>query len=133
MTDEHGDAAERLAVVCEYLDEIRRDLRSGPGGGDTAVEQVLAAVRNGADAADSLDGLHAVLQVGGDPWGLNGYAGDGSGTRGLQPAGISRPNPGEHVYVCPADRCTRYWWLQQATAPVPHCHISGTVLRRKRL
>ncbi|MGP8298139.1 hypothetical protein ACTPOK_09345 [Streptomyces inhibens] len=137
MVDEHGEAANRLAVTCAYLDEIRRDLRQELGE-EQALEQVLAAVRDGADLAVPLAALHAVLQAAnGDPLGLDGYAGTGSGTRVLQPVGISglEPvgiRPGERVYVCPAGRCARYWW-PQATASVPHCHISDAHLRGERL
>ncbi|MER5907853.1 hypothetical protein ABT150_48935 [Streptomyces mirabilis] len=133
MADERGHMAGRLAAMCGHLDEIRRDLRSVPGGDDGPVERVLAAVRDGADVAGALDGLHAVLQAGGDPWGLDGYADDGSGLRGIWPDGIARPSPGEHVYLCPADRCTRSWWPRRATEPVPECGMSGAALRRKRL
>ncbi|MFH8443495.1 hypothetical protein ACH4D3_19985 [Streptomyces sp. NPDC018026] len=133
MADERGYAAERLAAVCRHLEEIRRDLRSVTAGDDSPVERVLAAVRDGDDVADALDGLHAVLQVGGDPWGLDGYADDGSGLRGMRPEGIRRPSPGEHVYLCPGGRCTRSWWPRRATEPVPECRMSGVALRRKRL
>ncbi|MFF3137677.1 hypothetical protein [Streptomyces mirabilis] len=131
MVDEQGEAANRLAVACAYLDEIRRDLRQELGE-DQALEQVLAAARDGGDLAGPLTALHAVLQAAnGDPLGLDGYAGTGSGTRGLQPVGIS-DRPGERVYLCPAGRCARYWW-PQATTSVPHCHISDADLRRERL
>ncbi|MFE3152822.1 hypothetical protein ACFXJ6_40320 [Streptomyces sp. NPDC059218] len=133
MASEQEHTVRRLAAVCEQLDDIRRDLRSGPGGDDGPVERVLAAARAGADVADALDGLHAVLQAGGDPWGLDGYADDGPGLRGIWPEGITRPSPGEHVYLCPADRCTRFWWPRRATEPVPECRMSGATLRRKRL
>ncbi|MFE2498395.1 hypothetical protein [Streptomyces scopuliridis] len=133
MVDEQGRVAGWLAAVCGRLDEIRRDLRSVPGGDDGAVERVLAAVRDGTDVAGALDGLHAVLQTGGDPWGLDGYADDGSGLRGIRPDGIARPSPGEHVYLCPGDRCARSWWPRRATEPVPECGMSGAALRRKRL
>ncbi|MEV5349728.1 hypothetical protein ACIG54_37320 [Streptomyces achromogenes] len=125
------DGAEGLAAVCAHLEEIRADLRSGPGGDEGPVERVLAAARDGGDVAGTLAVLHAVLQAGGDPQGLHGYADHPRAVRGLRPAGISTTRT-EPVYVCPAGRCARYWWPQPAV-PVPHCEISSTLLRRERL
>ncbi|WP_435606310.1 hypothetical protein [Streptomyces ardesiacus] len=133
MADERGCTAGRLAALCGHLDEIRRDLRGVPTGEDSPVERVLAAVRGGGDVADALDRLHAMLQVGGDPWGLDGYADEGSGLRGMWPEGVARPLTGEHVYLCPGGLCTRSWWPRRAAEPVPECRMSGAALRRKRL
>ncbi|MFI8192090.1 hypothetical protein ACIF8T_25455 [Streptomyces sp. NPDC085946] len=123
--------AERLAVVCAHLAQIRRDVREGPGGDETPVDLLLATARDGGDVAGPLAVLHAVLQAGGDPQGLDGYTGTGAATRGVRPAGIS-DRPAETVYLCPAGRCARHWW-PRATAAVPHCAISGAALRRERL
>ncbi|MFD3993318.1 hypothetical protein [Streptomyces sp. NPDC058583] len=123
--------AERLAAVCAHLEEIRADLRSGPSGEDDLLERVLAAARDGGDVAGTISVLHAVLQAGGDPMGLDGYTDSAGATRGLRPAGISSART-ELVYLCPAGRCARYWW-PQATAPVPHCAINGSILRQERL
>jgi len=51
--------AERLAAVCAHLEEIRADLRSGPGGDGGPVERVLAATRDSRDVAGTLEVLHA--------------------------------------------------------------------------
>src|SRR5882757_3951440 len=91
--------AERLAAVCAHLEEIRADLRSGPGGDGGPVERVLAATRDSRDVAGTLEVLHAVLQSGGDPQGLDGYADHAGATRGLRPAGISTTRA-EPVYLC---------------------------------
>ncbi|TVL90263.1 hypothetical protein CD790_22370 [Streptomyces sp. SAJ15] len=128
---EAGVVAERLAAVCAHLGEIRRDLQEGPGGDDAPVDRLLAAARGGGDIAGPLAALHAVLQAGGDPQGLDGYAGAGAATRGVRPVGIS-DRPAESVYLCPTGRCARYWW-PQATAPVPRCAITSAVLRWERL
>ncbi|MFB6842115.1 hypothetical protein [Streptomyces sp. NPDC056361] len=131
MVDEQGEAANRLAVACAHLDEIRRDLHQETGQAQ-ALEQVLAAVREGVDLVGPLAALHAVLQAAnGDPLGLDGYAGTAAGTRGLQPIGIS-DRPRESVYLCPAGQCARYWW-PQTTASVPRCRISDADLRKERL
>ncbi|MER0242745.1 hypothetical protein AAHZ94_12070 [Streptomyces sp. HSW2009] len=122
--------AERLAALCAHLAEIREILQERLGGDET-LAQLLAAAQDGGDLSEPLAVLHAVLQADGDPQGLDGYSGTGPGTRSLRPAGIS-PQSGELVYVCPASRCTRYWW-PQATTSVPHCALSGTSLRRERL
>ncbi|MFE0653720.1 hypothetical protein ACFVZH_34680 [Streptomyces sp. NPDC059534] len=126
-----SDAAERLAAVCTHLEAIREDLRGGPGGDEGPVEDVLTTARNGGDVASTLAVLHAVLQADGDPQGLDGYTDHASATRGLRPAGISSARA-ELVYLCPAGRCARHWW-PQAAASVPHCAISGSMLRRERL
>ncbi|NEA66991.1 hypothetical protein [Streptomyces sp. SID12488] len=125
------DGARRLAAVCAHLKEIRADLRGGPGGDEDQVEQVLAAVQDGGDVVGTLAVLHAVLQAGGDPLGLDGYTDHAGTNRGLRPAGISTART-ELVYLCPAGRCARYW-LPLAAVPVPHCAISSTMLRRERL
>lgn len=131
VIDEHRDTAERLAVVCAHLEEIREDLRRGHSGGEDLVDEVLVTARAGGDITDRLAVLHAVLQAGGDAHGLDGYGDSGPGTRGLRPVGIS-DRPGEQLYLCPGSRCARYWWPQPAT-DVPHCAVSGTALRRERL
>ncbi|MFE7161713.1 hypothetical protein [Streptomyces sp. NPDC057636] len=123
--------AERLAAVCAHLEEIREDLRSGPGGDEGPAEDVLSVARDGGDVVAALTVLHAILQAGGDPQGLDGYTDHAGATRGLRPAGISSARA-ELVYLCPAGRCARYWW-PQAAAPVPHCTIIGSTLRRERL
>ncbi|QXE38142.1 hypothetical protein KQY30_31850 [Streptomyces sp. GMY02] len=125
------DGAERLAAVCAHLEEIRADLRDGPGGEHGPVERVLAAAHGGGDVVAPLAVLHAVLQAGGDPQGLDGYTDHAGAIRGLRPAGISTTRA-EQVYLCPAGRCARYWW-PKAAAPVPHCAISNSTLRRERL
>ncbi|SFT29832.1 hypothetical protein [Streptomyces sp. ok210] len=123
--------AERLAAVCTHLEEIRADLRSGPSEEVDLLERVLAAARDGGDIAGMISVLHAALQAGGDPLGLDGYTDHSGAIRSLRPAGISSARA-ELVYLCPEGRCARYWW-PQATAPVPHCAISGSILRRERL
>jgi hypothetical protein len=125
------DGVWRLAGVCAYLEEIRADLRGEPGGDEDPVERVLAAARDGGNVAGPLAELHAVLQAGGDPLGLDGYTDHAGATRGLRPAGISTARA-ELVYLCPEARCARYW-LPLAAVPVPHCAISGTMLRQERL
>ncbi|MEO3749413.1 hypothetical protein [Streptomyces sp. B6B3] len=55
MAEEHGETAARLAVVCAYLEDIRRDLRQGPGGDEAPVDRVLAAVRDGGDLTGVVD------------------------------------------------------------------------------
>ena len=124
-------AAERLAAVCAHLQQIREDLLVGPGRDDGPLERVLVAARDGGDVAGTLSLLHAVLQAGGDPLGLDGYTDVASAVRGLRPTGISSLSA-ELVYLCPEGRCARYWW-PQGTAPVPHCAISSSTLRRERL
>lgn len=115
-----------LAYVCTHLEGIRSDLRSGASGDDAPLEELLAVVREGRDAAGPLDVLHAVLQADGDVRGVYGYV------RGVSPAGVDRARSGETVYLCPARHCGRYW-LPDNPGPVPVCEISGVLLRRERL
>jgi hypothetical protein len=129
MVDETDKEAQRrgdaLAYVCAHLEELRNDLCRDPEGDDGPLDRLLAAVRGGGDVDASLAELHAVMQAGGDALGVYGV------TRGLRPVGMGR-DPVETVYVCPAARCSRYWWLQAATT-VPRCEIDGGTLRRVRL
>lgn len=132
MTDESGP--EWLAVVCAHLEEIRADLREGPGGDAHPVDRVLSAVRDGTDPEAALTALHAVLQADGDPLGLDGYGerpGGLRGTLGLRADGIDGPHA-EWVHLCPTGRCPRHAW-PVAAAPQPRCAISGTELRLERL
>jgi hypothetical protein len=132
VADESGP--EWLAVVCAHLEEIRADLRGGPGGDAGPVERVLSAVRDGSDPEAALTALHAVLQAGGDPLGLDGYGGPPGGLRGLpglRAEGINAPHA-EWVYLCPTGRCPRHAW-PAAAAPQPRCAIRGTELRLERL
>ncbi|WP_371551399.1 hypothetical protein OG266_38445 [Streptomyces sp. NBC_00554] len=116
-----------MAYVCTHIEEIRSDLRSRVSGDDTSLEELLAAARADGDVAGPLDGLHAILQAANeDARGLYGCV------RGISPLGIDRARPGETVYLCPADRCVRYWW-PGTPGPVPRCEISGEALRRDRL
>ncbi|MGW6308766.1 hypothetical protein ACWFRQ_21510 [Streptomyces niveus] len=134
--------AERIATVCTQLEAIRGELHETRNGDDGPLEAVLAearsrGARNGRDLVAALDQLHAALQAGGDALGLRGYSEQGAGSRGLRPAGIDGDlagggRGGEITYVCPGDRCTRYWW-PQGPAPVPRCAVSDTSLRRERL
>ncbi|MFF8594450.1 hypothetical protein ACF061_23955 [Streptomyces sp. NPDC015220] len=126
--------AERLAVVCRNLNEIRADLSDTPSGAD-AVDRVLEAARGSGNLGTALSALHAALQAA-DPHGLDGYTADGHSTRGpaggALPAGTGRSRPGERVYLCPERRCTRYWWPVAAVA-VPACAVTGTTMRRELL
>jgi hypothetical protein len=136
-SDEARRRAEQVAIVCAHIDDIQEDLCDIRDGDDGPLEAVLAATRNGRDIAASLKELHTALQAGGDALGLHGYSEGGSGNRGPQPLGVngdlaSAGQGHEITYVCPADRCTRYWWPQGAE-PVPRCAINGTSLRRERL
>ncbi|MBT3150004.1 hypothetical protein HTV45_03625 [Streptomyces sp. CHD11] len=118
------------------MELIRRDLLTSSDGSDGPLEGLLAAVQADGQIADALEVLHAALRADGDALGLYGYADAGTGVRSLRPAGISGTSSGsyggETAYVCPADRCARYWW-PDGPASVPHCAISGAALRRERL
>ncbi|MDX3113314.1 hypothetical protein [Streptomyces scabiei] len=131
---ESGEAAQRLAIVCERADDIRRRLRDSPARDDAVLEELLTAAREGGETAGPVDVLHGVLRALGDYQGLYTYSGDGmrAGDRGVHLAGADREHASEPVYLCPAARCTRSWW-PQGPVPVPRCAISGDALRRDRL
>ncbi len=124
-------AARRLAAVCSHIAEMGADLRNGPAGDEGPLERLLAAVRDGRDVSAPMAVLHAALQAGGDPLGLDGYAPGGGSARGLRLTGVA-DRPAEPVYLCPAGRCDRYWW-PRGPVPVPHCAIDGAELRAERL
>ncbi|MEU1483091.1 hypothetical protein [Streptomyces sp. NPDC005752] len=142
MAEERGTAqrrtAERLAVVCAHLEDIRSDLLADSGD-DSTLHAVLGAVGRDEEVSPALEALHTALRAGGDALGLRGYADDGNVTRGLRPVGIGGGASGggdalggEVTYVCPARRCARFWW-PQGPAEVPDCVITGAPLRRERL
>ncbi|GAB2901205.1 hypothetical protein GCM10022245_40660 [Streptomyces mayteni] len=118
--------------MCAHADEIRTDLLSSPGHSAAPLDDALAAMAAGGDPSGPLEVLHAVLQASGDALGLLGYTDHDATTRGIHPTGISESELVETVYLCPAGRCTRYWF-PTATAPVPHCRLDGAPLRGDRL
>ncbi|TDC25965.1 hypothetical protein E1265_05555 [Streptomyces sp. 8K308] len=132
--EDPGRSADLLAAVCGHAKEIRADLLHGSGGGAAPLDDVLAAMAAGDDLAAPLEALHAVLRASGDALGLLGYSDHVATTRGLEPAGIVGVEDGlvETVYLCPAGRCTRYWF-PVGSAPVPHCRFDDVPLRGERL
>ncbi|MFI6004870.1 hypothetical protein ACIA98_31440 [Streptomyces sp. NPDC051366] len=129
---EADETARRLGIVCANADRIRGRLRRGPTGNDAVLQEVLTAVQDGRETARPVDDLHAVLQSLGDNQGLYAYGGTGStAERRVHAAGVHRDRSGESVYLCPADRCTRYGWPGHGPAPV--CAVSGDPLRLDRL
>ncbi|MCX4694789.1 hypothetical protein [Streptomyces sp. NBC_01408] len=123
---------ERLGIVCAKAEEIRDDLRNGALGNDDLLEEVLTAARERRDITDRLDQLHAVLQAEGDAQGLHGYDDRGLTDRRVHAAGVHRARPAETVYICPTNRCARFWW-PQGPSPVPRCVVSSDPLLRARL
>jgi hypothetical protein len=120
--------ADAIAYVCNNLVDIRACLESVS---DPAVlDRLLEAVRSGEDAAGPMDDLNAVLQAAGDELGVYGYT-RGAGTEMSLP-GIGPPRPVEVVYLCPANRCSRYWW-PDSSAAVPVCALEGQPLCAERL
>ncbi|MCX5238981.1 hypothetical protein OG824_27655 [Streptomyces prunicolor] len=139
MAADPQEAAERtaaaMAYVCVHLEQVRDDLRTGPGGDEGPLDRLLAAVGNGRDLTVPLDLMHARLQSDGDAAGIYGRINNGTATRNLRPAGVDgagHTGAAETVYLCPAARCARVWWPQAAT-PIPQCEISGETLCRERL
>ncbi|MFD5315896.1 hypothetical protein [Streptomyces sp. NPDC127098] len=130
--DGPGRTKDLLAAVCAHADEIRAALLARPGHGAGPLDDVLAAMDAGAGLAGPLDVLHAVLQASGDALGLLAYSDHDATTRGLQPTGISETELAETVYLCPTDRCTRYWF-PIGSAPVPGCRFDGAPLRADHL
>lgn len=123
-TEERADA---LAHVCAHLEEIREDLREGPGGSDAPLERLLSRLRDGGEVTECLEALHAALQAGGDALGVHRSA-----ARGLEAAGIRRDVPVEVLYLCPSGRCSRHAWPDR-TGEVPVCAVDGRPLRDERL
>ena len=121
---------EGLAYVCAHLHELRPQVRKEAIPLDP-IETLILALRADEDIQGPLDRLHAILQREGDALGVYGHTGAGAGTRGLRPLGVNA-DPVETVYVCPAQRCSRYWWPQAGALP-PHCRLLDERLRRKVL
>ena len=112
-----------LAYVCAHLADLRRHLQTV--GDTTALRDLLAALNHGQEVTGPLRALHSALLRAGDVRGVYG------GTRSLRPAGIDDTAATETVYLCPADRCSRYAW-PESSAP-PRCEATGQELRRGRL
>lgn len=117
------------AAVCEHAERYRPVLLSRLG--DTGpLDRAVEALRSGAEPVAALDELDAALQALGDSHGLYGALrkpGDPAA-----PAGLAPSAPGESVYLCPTERCSRFW-LPEGPAPVVQCSISGAPLRRRKL
>lgn len=132
---EDPQGPELLAIVCEKAEEIRSRLRA-QSGDDSLLEAALTAVRSGTGSAETIRLLHGYLISCGDIRGLYAFVRRGtyahqSNPRGMLPVGVSRSGHGERIYLCPVERCARYWFRDR-DSPVPCCGLSGEVLRRKR-
>lgn len=117
------------AAVCEHGESYRPVLlyRLGDAG---PLDRAIEALRTGADPVAALDELDAALQASGDPRGLYGAL---RGSRDPSTAtGIASAVPGESVYLCPTERCSRFW-LTEGPAPVAQCSLSEAPLRRRKL
>ncbi|WP_159064226.1 hypothetical protein [Streptomyces canus] len=128
---EQDSTAQKVAIVCANMIDIRRCLSSGPTG-DAVLDDLVATARSGGDVTAAVNTLHEVLQaVTSDVKGLHAYGDNGRTDRGPHGGPVSAPGlrPGEPVFLCPANRCTRHWW-PQGPVPVPRCAISGQVLRQ---
>lgn len=128
---EPDEEAQRLAIVCANVEKIRKRLRESRAGSDAVLEELLSAARGGGDVEGAVNVLHAVLQALGDAQGLYAYSENRrpTGRSGVHAAGVHHNHLSEPVFLCPAHRCSRYWW-PQGPAPVPRCEISGDALRR---
>ncbi|MFE0645421.1 hypothetical protein ACFW2Y_28010 [Streptomyces sp. NPDC058877] len=117
------------AAVCENGESYRAALLSRLGDAG-ALDRAAEALRTGVDPITALDELDAALQASGDPRGLYGAlrgAPDPSAA-----AGITSTAPGESVYLCPTERCPRFW-LPEGTGTVARCSLSEAPLRRRKL
>jgi hypothetical protein len=138
VTEEQGPEADRtadaLAYVCARLDWLRSlPLGNGPTA-QSPLQQLLDAVRRGQDVSAHLDALHTAVQSAGDALGVRGARGHarrGEGS-GLNLAGIDGRAPFEHLYLCPADRCSGRRPDRTTVFPLI-CGITGERLRRERL
>ncbi|MFE5941670.1 hypothetical protein [Streptomyces sp. NPDC056480] len=116
-------------AVCERGERYRPFLVSRVGNADP-LDRALDALRTGADPVAALDELDAALQASGDPQGLYGAL---RGVRDPSTAtGIESSVPGESLYLCPTERCSRYW-LPDGPGPAPQCALSEAPLRRRKL
>ncbi|MFJ7955772.1 hypothetical protein ACIQ62_05700 [Streptomyces sp. NPDC096319] len=116
-------------AVCERGERYRPFLVSRIGDADP-LDRAIDALRTGADPVAALDELDAALQASGDPHGLYGAlrgVHDPSTATGIEPSAA-----GESVYLCPTDRCSRFW-LPDDVSPTERCALSEAPLRRRKL
>ncbi|MFF4503011.1 hypothetical protein [Streptomyces sp. NPDC001401] len=130
LSDVHADA---MAYVCAHRDTLREELHRIGAGDEQVLDRLLAEAAAGTDAwPPLLDQLNEAILADGDALGLFGRGTQGTATRELRPAGIAVTPVSEVVYVCPATRCSRYWW-PDAGAQTPECAVDGEPLLRARL
>ena len=119
--------ADAIAYVCENIAQIRATLTRGSADGPCQFDELLAALRSGADPVDLLETVHRALRRAQDATGLFGRNRDASMTT---LAGIHRDQPREPVLLCPraGHPCARYAWPDRGDTPV--CAVTDAPLRR---
>lgn len=124
--------ADAIAYVCENIGPIRATLAGGPADGPRRFDELLAALRDGADPVDLLEAVHHALRQAQDALGVFGRNRDGAKSMTTL-AGIERDRPHEPVLLCPrADHpCARHVWPDRGATPV--CAVTDTPLRRAML
>ncbi|WP_328668246.1 hypothetical protein OG905_13715 [Streptomyces sp. NBC_00322] len=101
------------------------------------MDQILMALRDDEAACTSelLDELHDALQEVGDAVGIPGSRRSLIHPTGLpSERGIPAVHHNEIVFLCPGDRCSRYWWPPEdpdsdTDETAPNCAVSGSRLR----
>ncbi|KAA9158557.1 hypothetical protein FPZ12_022205 [Amycolatopsis acidicola] len=124
------EIAEAVAYVCEHGDSLRATLAGGPAEGLRQLDELLAALRAGADPAEHLEAVHRALRRAQDALGVFGRTRDASM---ITLAGIERDRPHEPVLLCPraSHPCARFAWPGRGEPPV--CEVTGAHLRRATL
>jgi len=133
MREESTQVADAVAGVCAEEPGIRACLERA---GDTSpLDQLIAAVRDGDEVTERLDGLHTALQRCGDALGVFGPTRRGGGYGGALPGGIGDPRQVEVLFLCPRGSCSRAWRPDPttSTSSPPTCQLHGESLRWERL
>lgn len=126
---------DRIAYVCEHHAVLRELLERT--GDASRLDQILMALRDDEAACTSelLDELHDALQEVGDAVGIPGSRRSLIHPTGLpSERGIPAVHHNEIVFLCPGDRCSRYWWPPEdpdsdTDETAPNCAVSGSRLR----
>ncbi|MFB7471553.1 hypothetical protein [Kitasatospora sp. NPDC056184] len=103
-----------VGYVCEYLKDLREELRPGEAG------DLVARIGSGEATVGEL--TEALERA--------GFVIDPGGLRSVPSLPGGRVGEPDAEWVCPAGRCDRSWRRRFVGQSVPHCEVGATPLRR---
>jgi len=121
-----GRTTEALAYFFTHVEDIRSRLREEES--HSAVDGLLAAVRDDGDVHAAARRLNDRIRAEGDALGLYGR----TRATGALLTGLGGAPRERRIYLCPHRRCLRHEWADESTDTPPACE-DGTPLRLKSL